>query len=233
MTKIILTVLAGITVISPRLVEAEEEPLPIEIKVVDYIEDLIFREKEERLQNSPKVKLEKALEEALVKRIEEEEEAREIADAERRRQAELDRLIEESKKPISSGYGVQEVKFTNYYSGDSTGSSDRTAVGLTSNDFQVNEMGWYTYQGDVVLAGATNVCLDIQTGVCGQYNYLPGGFASYDFYDRTEFTLGGQRYTGVILDTCGACFWEEQRQRMDIFVTEGGRFGTQIGEVYH
>lgn len=227
MTEIIITVLTSLSFLSPVSIEAEEEPSPIEFKVMDYLEGLIEKGREEYLVNSPKNKIEEAIEEARIKKVEAEKEAERL-----RARKEKERLTYLANIPQRRG-GTQTVKFTNYYSGDSTGAKDMTAVGLTSRDFKVNHMGWYTYQGDVVLAGATNICLDIKTGVCGQYNSLPSGYASYDLRDRISFTFEGQTFSGIVIDTCGACFWQEAQQRVDIYVADGGQFGTKIGEVHH
>lgn len=277
MNKIILTVLASISIIVPRLTEVEaEEPIPDTVDVVKLSESTLTKEREEyeynKLSNRAKREIdkaykakrkkdakEKAEKERLEKKALEKKKAQEAARVEAERileeaiievavkEAEPEPVVVTKESPAppqeigvaqappveTKSGGAQSVKFTNYYTGDATGATDRTAVGLTANDFGVNHRGWYTYNGDVVLAGATNACLDITSGPCGEYSYLPAGFRSYDFYDRVAFDFQGEAFSGVIVDSCGACFWDEQYQRMDIYVAPGGQFGTQIGEIHH
>lgn len=127
----------------------------------------------------------------------------------------------------------KNIMFTAYYTNDGTGSGACTGSGLCTNQFQVNDKGWYTYQGKVVIATATNLCLRLTTGVCGQYNSLPQGYDAYDYGSVIEFTLDGKRYEGVVLDTCGASFWNEQHQRYDIFVA-GSQYsiGKRLGQLH-
>lgn len=132
--------------------------------------------------------------------------------------------IEEERRRIEYEKRNRTVSFTGYYVHDGTGSGSCTGSGLCTNNFQVNENGWYTYQGKVVIATATNLCLNLTTGVCGQYNSLPAGYNAYDYGDTIWFTLDGKRYEGIVLDTCGASFWQEKYQRYDIFVA-GSQYG--------
>ena len=48
-----------------------------------------------------------------------------------------------------------KFRMTSYYNGDNCASTNVTGTGLKTSDFQVNEKGWYTYKGKLVLAGAT------------------------------------------------------------------------------
>lgn len=123
----------------------------------------------------------------------------------------------------------RDVRFTNYYVGDGTGSGATVSVGLTTNNFQVNSRGWYTYKGRVVLATATTLCLEVKSGPCGRYNSLPNGYKANDLWDEVDIEFEGEIYPAVVLDSCGACFWDESKQRVDIFVTNQGRFGNRHG----
>lgn len=112
------------------------------------------------------------------------------------------------------------VRFTSYYIGDCSGSGASTSSGLSVDDFEINEMGWYTYQGKVVLATATHQCLEAFTGACGKYDKLPDGYNIHQLYDELTIFLGGNNYEAIVLDSCGASFWEEELQRYDIFVKD-------------
>lgn len=116
-----------------------------------------------------------------------------------------------------------DVRFTSYHIGDYSGSTDTTASGLTINDFEVNDFGWYTYQGKVVLAAATYGCLRATTGACGQYMSLPEGYSIHELFDEVTMYLNGTSYQGIVLDACGYCMRmnpNEELQRYDIFVSE-------------
>lgn len=101
--------------------------------------------------------------------------------------------------------------FTNYYTSDGS-SGNKTASGLTTNDFKVNEDGFYTYQDKVVLATANTTRLNWS---------LYKGYKSHELYEELEFELNDKTYKGIVLDVCGACFGinNESEQRYDIFTT--------------
>ena len=70
--------------------------------------------------------------------------------------------LEASKRALSllgNEHSKREVVFTNYYKGDSEGSTAKTGSGITTDKFQINEKGWYLYEGKVVIAAATYECL--------------------------------------------------------------------------
>lgn len=128
------------------------------------------------------------------------------------------------------------IVFTNYYTGDSTGSGVRTSSGLTTNDFKVNSKGWYTYKGYVVLAAATQLCLDVKSGACGKYSKLPSGFTAYKLKDIIVFEIENRRYEGIVLDSCGACMVRDarypERQKFDIFISNSKySFGKITGKL--
>ena len=91
---------------------------------------------------------------------------------------------------------VRTFKFT-YYTKEDCGS--QTASGLKTSDFKTDRtLGCYTYNGKVVLAGATKACA----------KYLGVSIKSYihyfDIKDIVKFTYKNKIYTGIILDACGA-----------------------------
>lgn len=113
----------------------------------------------------------------------------------------------------------KEVRFTSYWVNDRTGSGDCTSSGLCIDDFDVNQHGWFTYQGKVVLASATYKCFYEETGACGKYNSLPDGYNIHNLHDELTIFIDGEMHDAIILDSCGASFWKEERQRYDIFVS--------------
>lgn len=112
----------------------------------------------------------------------------------------------------------ERVEFTNFYPGDNMNTNTMTSTGHTISDFQVNENGWYTWQGKVVVATATTLCLEVENGPCGKFNEQKDTHHYFDLYDVVEIIFGGEHYQAVVLSSCGACNWDEALQRVDIFV---------------
>jgi len=106
----------------------------------------------------------------------------------------------------------QEIKITSYYNGDSYNSSNITASGKSIDDFDINENGWYTYKGLLVIACATNT-YKINKLLKPDYN-------RYDFGDKIILIINDVSYKGIILDICGASYWIEEKQRYDLFVSD-------------
>lgn len=120
------------------------------------------------------------------------------------------------------GGGVSVI-FTNYYLGDGS-SGETTASGKKISDFDVNEDGFYTYEGKVVLATANTTRLNWS---------LKQGYRSHELYEEITFELNDKNYTGIVLDICGSCFGtsHENIQRYDIF-TVGNVIGKKEGKIY-
>lgn len=134
----------------------------------------------------------------------------------------FERLVKEwETKPK---YKKRDVIFTNFYTNDSTGSTNITYSGLTTDKFGANSDGFHTYEGKVVLATAN-------VGISNRF-VLKSGYRYHNLYDEIEFTLNGKHYTGIVLDACGACFGvpHENVQRYDIFTT-GPNFGHTYGTI--
>lgn len=127
--------------------------------------------------------------------------------------ADIDPVIDTSEQ-------LQDVRFTSYYVDDPTESGNRTASGLGVEDFKVNDQGWYTYEGKVVVATATEECLKSQYGACKKYSKLPEGYQLHRLFDELMLIINGQEYPAIVLDHCGASFWSEDRQRYDVFVVD-------------
>ncbi len=131
----------------------------------------------------------------------------------------------EDLKTLERDNSKVEVIFTNYYTNDNTGSTNITYSGLTTDKFDVNEDGFYTYENKVVLATA-NEDLSYRFTLKNGYKYNKIG-------DVIEFELNDKEYVGIVLDACGACFGvsHEKYQRYDIFTT-GANFGHKGGFIY-
>ena len=130
---------------------------------------------------------------------------------------------------------IQTVLLTNYYVNDNTGSGTVTSSGLTIDDFQTNDLGWYVYKEKVVVATATYVCLEATTGACAKYKTLPDGYSIFNLYDEIVIVYEGKEYDGVVLDSMGAGFWkldDEPYQRIDIFVAQTAKkFGKVVAQI--
>ena len=101
-------------------------------------------------------------------------------------------------------------RLTSYYPEEDT---DCTGSGKCSWDFQVNDKGWYTWNGKIVLAAAT---IYLQKS----FGYVEGK-KYFKYYDEVDVTIDGKTYRGVILDSCGACMKVTYEERLDLFVNSG------------
>ena len=108
---------------------------------------------------------------------------------------------------IEEAVQLHKYRLTSYYPGDSCESGHCTGSGLCTDDFQVNEFGWYTYKGKIVLAAATTY-LQNKFGVKENKLY-------FKYYDEVTLTIDGVPYQGIILDTCGACY---KAEKIDLYV---------------
>ena len=98
---------------------------------------------------------------------------------------------------------------TAYWTGDGYESSTCTGSGKCAKDFQVNEKGWYTYNGRLVLAGATTYLL--------KYGYSKiEGKKYFKYGDNLTITINGVDYPATIWDSCGACM---KSNTLDLFVS--------------
>lgn len=92
------------------------------------------------------------------------------------------------------------ARLTSYYPEEG---ETMTATGLGINDFQVNDKGWFLYQGKLVVATASE-----RLG----YTNMP----KYNLYDEIVLNIDGIDYSAIVLDVCGACQWDN---RIDLFVS--------------
>lgn len=137
---------------------------------------------------------------------------------------------------LERDYEKVRVQFTNYYRGDSEGSTSKTGSGLSTGDFEINSKGWYTYQDKVVLAASTYECLLSDYGGCATVNTfkdVPKGYELYRYYDELVIEIDGIKYEAIVLDSCLASFWDRELQTYDIFIAdEKYAFGKTKGVIY-
>lgn len=125
----------------------------------------------------------------------------------------------------------QNVRFTSYHPNDKTGSTKCTASGYCTKHFDIHKEGFYTFNNKVVIATANKNCTKSKTGVCANYNSLPKGYHEYDLYDELDIYFNNKEYKAIVLDICGACYWEEEYQRYDIFVSNKTNIIDTLGTV--
>lgn len=100
-----------------------------------------------------------------------------------------------------------ETRLTSFYPRGNVVSTT-TGSGLDVRDFEVNEYGWYTYDGKLVVATATDYLLN--------YGWkLNEGVRLYTYYDVLILEIDGVDYEAIVLDSCGICM---TRGYIDLFV---------------
>lgn len=102
-----------------------------------------------------------------------------------------------------------DYRMTYYYTNDNTNSSDTTASGKKTKDFQINSKGWYTYQGKLVVATASARLLSWE-------KFKNSTQKTYNLYDTLTLTIQGIEYQAIVLDVCGACMLNN---KIDLFVS--------------
>ena len=102
-----------------------------------------------------------------------------------------------------------ETRMTSYYPGDDCKSRAVTGSGKSIKDFEVNEYGWYTYNGKLVVATATKYLLN--------YGFtLSEGVHTYKYWEEITIEIDGVRYEAIVLDSCGHAMHSD---RIDLFVS--------------
>ena len=102
-----------------------------------------------------------------------------------------------------------ETRMTSYYPGDDCKSGTVTGSGKSIKDFEVNEYGWYTYNGKLVIAAATKYLLN--------YGFtLSEGVHTYKYWEEITIEIDGVRYEAIVLDSCGHAMHSD---RIDLFVS--------------
>lgn len=92
------------------------------------------------------------------------------------------------------------VRMTSYYPEEG---ETMTASGLGIDNFGVNENGWFTYNGKVVIATASTRLGHTE-------------MKTYNLYDELILNIDGIDYEAIVLDVCGACMWDN---RIDLFAS--------------
>lgn len=123
---------------------------------------------------------------------------------------EMENIVESSEDSNNEIQSIVDTSYTtrmtSYYPEES---SDCTGSGLCSWDFQTNEFGWYTYQGKLVVATATEYLL--------KYGFtLYDGVHTYRYYDEITLNIDGVDYQAIVLDSCGSSM---KTDRIDLFVS--------------
>ena len=113
---------------------------------------------------------------------------------------------EEKVEPVIKEQQINKytTRITSYWVNDECNSEDMTASGKSSKDFQLNDKGWYTWNGKLVIATAST-----RLGSSSQ--------KTYKLYQEVELLINGTTYQAVVLDVCGAC---QRNNRIDLFVKD-------------
>lgn len=115
--------------------------------------------------------------------------------------------IEEPEPKIEDN-SFYETRLTSYYPNDGPGTGSVTGSGLGPSNFEVNDKGWFTYQGKLVIATATDYLIS-RFG-------LTDGVHTYKYYNELVLNIDGVDYQAIILDSCGNCM---RTGRIDLFVS--------------
>ena len=102
---------------------------------------------------------------------------------------------------------------TYYYPGDNCASGTITASGLSTKDFTLNDRGWYTYDGKLVVATANKA---LTKGKWAK-KYGSSTQRMYNLYDELTLEIDGVDYPAIVLDMCGAAM---KAAKVDLFVKD-------------
>lgn len=120
--------------------------------------------------------------------------------------------INKVENNILTGYRI-----TSYYPGNN-GTSRTTGSGKTTDNFtlmNINGKSVYSYDGKIVVAGATKELLKSGYSKNGSQNIQNKHYFKY--YDTGKLKINDIWYDFIVLDSCGASMWEGY-YRIDIFV---------------
>lgn len=125
---------------------------------------------------------------------------------------------EVKEEPVVEVPRSKQYRLTSYYTEDGYGTTSCTGSGKCTNDFQVNDKGWYTYNGKLVVAAATYECLNSSYGACGKWNTPVAGRKYFRYYEEIQVVIDGITYDAIVLDSCGASMYLDE-DRIDLFVS--------------
>ena len=119
---------------------------------------------------------------------------------------------QEIETTTNENYSTEyETRMTSFWANDGYGTGECTGSGLCSWNFDINEHGWYTYQGKLVIATATEYLL--------KYGFtLNPGVRTYKYYNELVLNIDGIDYDAIVLDSCGSSM---KNGRIDLFVSNG------------
>ena len=139
-------------------------------------------------------------------------------------------IVQVAKEPIITSRSLPEprtedktlegYRITSYYPGDNCSTGTKTGSGKTTNDFSTMQVAGktvYSYQGKIVVAGATQELLKSGYNVRGSQN--PQNKHYFKYKDTGRIKIEGVWYGFIVLDSCGAAMWEGY-YRLDIFVPD-------------
>lgn len=127
---------------------------------------------------------------------------------------------EEQRQRLES-QTTQSVRFTNYYPGDALNSTSSIShPSLTMGDMYAGKYGFMYYNGMVAVATATYGCLNSSSDECQIGNHLPSGYSVFQEGDTFTMIVNGEELPAIVIDACGACFWDEDKQRVDVLVSK-------------
>lgn len=135
-------------------------------------------------------------------------EINDVLEQEQEEEMETFQTQNEAQEPIPNTY---TTRMTSFWTNDGYGTGDCTGSGLCSWDFQVNDKGWYTYNGKLVVATAT-------VYLANQGWNIGNGVHLYKYWEELILTIDGIDYEAIILDSCGSSM---KNDRVDLFVSNG------------
>ena len=148
----------------------------------------------------------------------------------------VDDIEEESESIESTPEEFREIwdyRMTYFYPEDPMGTGYDTASGLRAphkddygnyipgdGDFEINENGWFTYQGKLVIATASE-------RIANWEEFRDSNpVRVFNLYDELIIEINGVKYDGIVLDICGAAMNDDI---IDLFVKdEASRIDTQV-----
>jgi len=135
--------------------------------------------------------------------------------------SELEQEEKQEQPIVEEPSDTYTTRMTSFWANDGYGTGECTGSGLCSWDFGINENGWYTYDGKLVIATGT-------TYLANQGWYVADGIRLYKYWQELVVTIDGIDYDSIILDSCGACMRDN---RIDLFVSNGSSARDTMVEV--
>ena len=126
-----------------------------------------------------------------------------------RKEEEIRSIEQEEVNSTEQQVNSYETRLTSYYPNDGPGTGSITGSGLGPSNFEVNDKGWFTYQGKLVIATATPYL--------EKYGWvIYDGVHTFKYYDEVILNIDGIDYESIVVDSCGKCC---KTDRIDLFVS--------------